>query len=375
MAAIWALALGLVVFGTLRGLRHRRRGPSHLDAPFALYPVTVLKPLKGVDAGLEANLISFFELDYPIFELLFSVADPFDPACEVVQRLMRRYPGVRAELIVGQVELGTNPKVNNLAISYQRAHHDMILISDSNVRVDRDYIRRMVAHLIQQGVGMVTSVVSGQEARGLGGFLETIYLNTFYARAMHIADGLGRPCVIGKSMLFQKSVARRFGGIHALAHHLAEDYMAGEAMRKLGLRVVIASDPIKQHIGEYTFSNFWQRHLRWGRIRKAQAPLPFLVEPLVGCFVAGVIGAIAAHALWGVTPSVFFGIHLALWSLADLLVAQSIDTKLIPEIAATWFVRELIALPLWIHISLGNTVQWRGRALKIQPGGLLKQNS
>src|SRR3989344_3043795 len=156
------LALGLTICGTLLTLRRFRTPPPHLRRDFARYPVTILKPLKGVDPALEANLESFFLLDYPEYEIFFSVADPNDPALKVVRRVLRRHPDVKARVLVGAVELGLNPKVNNMVLSYDRASHDLILISDSNVRVKPDYLTRVVAHM-DRDVGIVTAVVAGRD--------------------------------------------------------------------------------------------------------------------------------------------------------------------------------------------------------------------
>src|SRR5262249_8531274 len=160
-----------------------------------------------------------------------------DPAASVVRSLMARYPKINAKLLVGIIEAGLNPKVNNMLRSYDCAKYDLILISDSNVRVGSGYLKRMVAHM-STSIGMVTSVVAGVSPKGLGGALEATYLNTFYARMMHFTARCGESCVVGKSMLFRKSIAKRFGGIRTLACYLAEDYMAGEAMKKLGYEVV-----------------------------------------------------------------------------------------------------------------------------------------
>jgi ceramide glucosyltransferase len=245
-------------------------------------------------------------------------------------------------------------------------------VSDSNVLVPQDYLKRLVAHL-DAGVGMVTSVVAGRHARKAGGALEEVYLNTFYARWMAFAELVGRPAVVGKSMLFRRSVAERFGGMRNLARYLAEDYMAGEAMRRLGLRVVIASDPICQVIGKYSFQDFWQRHLRWGRIRKAQAPIAFAVEPFMGALVSGIVGTLALARPLGIVPSHFFFAHLLVWSACDFLQMRLLNPGLRWTAALAWFAREFLALPQWIHIASGNTVHWRGNRLKIHSGGVLAE--
>jgi len=370
MLTLWALALSLALYGAWVAFKHFSSTPPHLDAPFGLYPVSILKPLKGNDPGLKENLSSFFVLDYPDYELIFSVASENDPARFVVEGLLRQFPRVPARLIVGEVEAGINPKVNNLHRSYELAKHDLLLISDSNVRVQPSYLRRMVGHM-DSGVGMVTSVISGCDSSGLGGELEMNHLNTFYSRGMVLLDALKHPCVVGKSMLFRRSVANRFGGIKTLACYLAEDYMAGEAMRKLGLRVVTASDPIEQYIGKRTLTDFWQRNVRWGRIRKAQAPLAFVVEPLLGSIVSGLLGGFAFHHLFDVSIAAFLMVHLTIWGACDLVVGKSLRQTFHYRTPGIWCLREVLMIVLWFHIASGNTVQWRGKELTLRDGGLL----
>jgi len=365
------MALGLTFVGTWLSLKQFKSNIPHLDAPFGLFPVSVLKPLSGVDAGLSDNLETFFLQRYPEFELIFSVACESDSAVRVVERLMKTYPAVSARLIIGDVNEGLNPKVNNMIRSYDVAKYDWILISDSNVRVKEDYLRRLVGH-VDNGVGLVTAVVAGTAPSGIGGWLEATFLNTFYARGMVLAKALGEACVVGKSMLFSRSVANRFGGIRNLSQYLAEDYMAGKAMELLGLKVVIARDPVRQHIGQYSINQFWQRHVRWGRIRKAQAPLTFMVEPLFGCLVSGLIGAGALSAIDMPFFAVFTA-HVAAWFLCDSMIFRSLYPECDDRRAILgWGVRELTALALWANIAIGRTVKWRGKQLRILPGGLLE---
>lgn len=372
--SLWTLVIGLTAWGTWLAHKRLRASPPHLDAPFNLFPVSILKPLKGVDDRLEQNLEGFFRLDYPDYELLFCVANAKDPACAVARRLIARFPRVRARLLIGETAVGPNPKVNNMLAAYEAAANDWVLVSDSNVRARPDYLKRLVAHL-RPGVGMVTAVVAGQDAWGIGGQLEAVYLNTFYARGMNLAAGLGRVCVVGKSMLFQRSVAKRFGGLRTLGRYLAEDFMAGEAMQRLGLEVVIASDPVEQVIGEYSVESFWKRHLRWGRIRKRHSLTAFLLEPLTGALVSAAIGACALHALTGFAASSFLIIHLGFWSLCDIIMMRELGVSLRWSTPIAWFLREMLALPLWLHIASGNTVDWRGHKLAIGAGGILDTSS
>lgn len=370
----WASALSLTLVGTAVALRKLARGPARLDAPFALFPVSILKPLKGVDPGLEQNLESFFRLDYPNFELLFSVADRRDPALAVVERVLARHPAVPARVLIGSgrsVPVGPNPKISNLMEAYALARNDLLLISDSNIRVEPDYLRRQVAEL-DPGVGVVTAVVVGREARGIGGALEATFLNTFYARWIYLTETLGRPCVLGKSMLFRRSDAERFGGFRTLSRYLAEDFMAGEAMRRLGRRVVVSASPITQIVGARTSREFWSRHLRWGRIRKSQAVLAFAAEPLGGALLSGVLGTIGFHRLLGTPSAGFMACHLLVWATCDFLLMRRLGGEAALRSPLGWILREISALPLWFHISLGSEIEWRGQRMKLLPGGLLE---
>jgi ceramide glucosyltransferase len=371
---LWITAFGLMAFGTWLCLRHFKKAPAHLDAPFGLYPVSILKPLKGVDPGLEANLRTFFALDYPDYKIIFSVASECDPACRIARKLIAEHPEVDARLVVGGVGAGINPKINNLVRSYELAQHDWLLISDSNIQVKRGYLRRMLAQ-VDSGTGVVTAVVAGVNGSGLGGALEAAYLNSYYARGMLLASALGKPCVLGKSMLFRRSEAQRFGGIKSLARYLHEDFMAGEAMRKLGRKILTQVDPVEQNLGALSVSDFWSRHVRWGRIRKSQAPLAFIGELLTGSVVSGLLGAWALEAWTGLPAALVLTLHFGAWVLADLLVLKSLGLRIGLTSVQAWALREASGALLWLHIASGNTVSWRGSRMTLRPGGLIEATS
>lgn len=363
----------LCLWGTRKTLEHLRKTPPHLDAPFGLIPVSILKPLKGIDEGLEENLESFFKIDYPEFEILFSVADAHDPAIAVVNSLKQRFPRVNCTLVIGAESVGPNPKVNNMIRAYHLAKNDWVLISDSNVSVESNYVRRLAAH-VESDTGIVTSIVAGRNESELGGHLEAMFLNSFYARWMVLARAFGNNIVVGKSMLFKRSVANRFGGMKALACYLAEDYMAGKAMQHLGYKVVLAHDPIAQRIGDYSLSDFWRRHIRWGRIRKAQSPLAFYFEPLTTSFVASMIGAIGLNGLFAIPLFAGFLSILSLWLISDLALQQALSGRSFKwNDLLIWVLREAIHFPLWLQILSGRRVYWRGQYLKVRIGGIIDE--
>lgn len=377
VAGSFVTALNL--YTTWLCLRHYRYVSPRSKARLAetkWSPVSILKPLKGADDGLSDNLESFFRLDYPDYELIFSVAEPTDPAAEVVRSLIAQYAGAprgpRAQLIVGHVDAGPNPKVNNLIRSYATARHDLVLISDSNVRVDADYLRRCV-ELMGPNVGIVTAAVAGQDAEGLGGRLEAMYLNTFYARWMVAAGSFGFPTVIGKSMLFRKSTTERFGGIQNLSRYLAEDYMAGQVMRHLGLEVKVMHDPVPQVLGRHTIREFWTRHIRWGRMRKNMQLFPWLLELFSGPIGSALWLAIGFQLTTGFIHWDWIALHVTIFFLCDFLLMVRLNSQISWMVPFLWLARELMGVPMWLHTLCGNSVLWRGSRLQLTAGGVLAE--
>lgn len=379
---VWAVSLGIVFWGTYKAHKHFTIDsskdefqttsliPNFQNIPI-FQPVSILKPIKGHEPGLEKNLETFFNLQYPKFELIFSIADWHDPAVNIVTNLIEKHPEVNARLIIGAVTVGPNPKVNNLLRGYESSQYDLILISDSNVTVPPSYLKSKVKCLTAD-VGVVTGVVVGHEPQTFGGHLEAMFLNTFYARWMLIAPYFGQDCVVGKSMLFRKTTAERFGGILQLGRYLAEDYMTGEAMRMLGLKVAIMHQPIRQPLGRYSFKEFWHRHIRWGRIRKAQAPLPVFFEPWLGQIPSGILGSYACSSWFNVNFYLFFMAHCLIWFACDMTTILILGERLKARNPLIWALREALAIPLWIQMLAGNSVMWRGTKYRVKSGGLLE---
>ncbi|MBI1862265.1 MAG: glycosyltransferase, partial [Deltaproteobacteria bacterium] len=218
---------------------------------------------------------------------------------------------------------------------------------------------------------VVTSVVSGREGRLIGGRLECLFLNGFYARWMYFAAIIGWPFVVGKLMVFRRSTMARIGGLSTLSRYIAEDYMAGVAIRRLGMKIAVMNEPIEQYIGPLTLQKFWSRHIRWGRIRKAQSPLTFLIEPLLSPFFGLGSGLVAIATLFSVSPAIFFSAHLVIWLLCDMAVYIRMEHKMGWTFFFDWLIREPVSLGIWMQSLLGSRINWRGNDLKILPGGLV----
>ncbi|HEX5137908.1 MAG TPA: glycosyltransferase [Planctomycetota bacterium] len=340
-------------------LRRRRGGASPRP------PISVLKPLKGVDDGLYENLASFAAQRYPRFELVFGVADPRDPALEVVERLRREYPDVAIRVSTCAPDLGRNPKVSNLAAIARLASHAHWLISDSNTRVHPDYLAALVSELRDPRVGLVTSVIAGAGERGTGALFENLHLNSFVASAVCSAQICKTPIVIGKSMLFRSADLATVGGLEGVRDVLAEDHALGLKFRKAGFRVALSPFVVTTVNERWSVRSFLSRHLRWAQIRRRMAPLAFFTEPLLQP-----VWWAAAVAAAG-RPALALAIALAKVS-SDALVARRLRGASFPPKGLLLVpVKDLILLALWLVAAFRRRVVWRGNVLRLGAGTAL----
>jgi ceramide glucosyltransferase len=369
-------ALGLVVtWSSDRALR------IVLDAPVpptgSSPPVTLLKPVKGVDEGLYENLASFARLDYPRFELLVGAVDPDDPALAVAWAVARDFPGLDLRVVVCPDTGALNPKVNLLTTLERHARYDHLLISDSNVRVTPDYLRTIVDELERPGVGLVTNVVVGVGEQSLGARLDNLHLATYVARATITAHvRLGHACVVGKSMLFRRADLRRIGGFAPVRDVLAEDYVLGQRFQRAGLAVRVSPRPVHTVSTDGSLARFANRHLRWTQMRRRVSLGAYFSEPFVSptplLLAFGAVAALGRPEGWpGAVAAALAGLVARLASDAALLrrlrpgrtTAGSL--LLLP-------VKDVLCLGLWLLAGVRRRICWRGTCLRIGRGSRLE---
>lgn len=357
-------AASIAVFTTVASsvallLMIRRRRRRHL--PDYTPSVSIYKPLKGLDEGLEENLRSFFTLDYPEYQLLFCVAEADDPAIEVVRRLLAEFPDRDAELIVGCSAFGLNPKVESLAMMDRSRKHDVILISDSNVRARPDYLRETSCYLGEPGVGLVTNIFAGVGERTFGAALENLQLNGFVAGNVAWGNGLGMTCVVGKSMLLPVRVLEAIGGFASVRNLLAEDQAIGLRVRRAGYSIRLSHHVIENVNSHRGLRWFLNRHSRWFKIRRQMAGPLFAIEPLANLSTIGLAWAFSDDS------GIAWGGLLALIGLG--IARDAAQSKLLRGESPGWKtlalspIKDLFLMPIWFDALINPRVIWRGNRL------------
>ena len=339
--------------------------------PVEIFPaVSILKPLKGTDPEMYECFRSHCLQDYPEYEIIFGASDPDDPAIESVKNLQREFPDRRIQLVVCPKILGTNVKVSNLAQMLPEARHDYLVVNDSDIRVEPDYLRRVTEKLGKAQVGMVTCLYRGVAGAMMGSRLEALGIGTDFCPSVLAARELeGIHFGLGSTLAFRRAELQKIGGFAAIVDYLADDYELGKRIAGLGLAVELSHVVVETYLPSYTLKEFWAHQLRWARgVRDARAGgymgLIFTFGTLwaLMALVAG-RGALWACAAAAVTLVLRFAVAWFVgWKvLKDRQVFQQV-----------WLVplRDLVAVTIWIASLAGHDVTWRGERFHLQNGKL-----
>ena len=376
VGSVFFYVLSMLAAASFR--RHARQRLSQAQPSSQLPPVSILKPLKGVDSDLWENFCSHCEQDYPKFQLIFGVSDPADPAVEVVHKLRAKYPRLAIELVVCDCILGTNIKVSNLAQMLPAARHEFLLVNDSDIRVPPDYLRNVISPLADDSVGLVTCLYRGVAAATLGSRLEALGIGTDFIPGVLSARFLekGLHFGLGSTLAFRRRDLEAIGGIEGLLDYLADDYELGRRIAATGKRIELSAAIVSTFLPAYTMREFFRHQLRWSRtIRDAR---PWGYAGLVFTFglpwaLVTLLAAEGAGWAW-----VLLAITLAVRLMAGFVTAVLVldgrkndhefsrDVVLLP-------LRDLLAPLMWAAGFLGSRIHWRGDVFDLKDGRLSRE--
>jgi ceramide glucosyltransferase len=335
--------------------------------------VSILKPLKGIDPEIWESFCSHCEQDYPEFQLIFGVSDPSDPAIALVRRLQAQYPKLTIELVDCSRILGANVKVSTLAQMLPAARHEILLVTDSDIRVPRDYLRRVVAPLADSSVGLVTCLYRGIAAKTLGSRLEALGIATDFVPGVLSARVLegGLHFAFGSTMVFRKAGLASIGGFEVLLDYLADDYELGRRLAAQDKRVELSDVTVDTFLPAYSFRQFLDHQIRWWRTirgarRRGYVGLLFTFGlPWALATLLAARGAAWAWALFAVTVAARLALGLVS-AIAVLKDDQPLTNILLLPI------RDLIAPLLWAAGLVGNRIHWRGDVFTLKDGRLAR---
>jgi ceramide glucosyltransferase len=340
-----------------------RRG---LPIPREGRPVSILKPLHGEEPGLYENLRSFVEQDYPVVQLVLGVNNADDGALPVAKALIRDMPAADVPLVVGAQVRGSNLKVANLENMLPAARYDILAISDSDMRVDGRYLGAVTAPLHDPFTGLVTCLYEGVSTGGTWSELGALHINFGFLPSALVAAALGIDWgCFGATIALRREILERIGGFTRVRDELADDQRIGEAVRTLGLAVVLSRYLVEARVSEPSFAELWRHELRWARTVRTITPVGFVGSVLTHSVAIAALGAVATG--FGLTSSIFLVISLLLrWATAGVIAGS---LELTP--AKLWLlpVRDVLSFAVFFASFFGRTVFWRDQLFQVEPSG------
>jgi len=361
-----ALVVGSLVYCVLTilaAVRYRAVRPPELRGAT---PISVLKPLAGLDDGLEANLRTFFEQSYPRFEILFAVRSPEDPAIAVVERLRMRYPGVPSRLIVVGEPPYPNAKVYSLDRMLAAAEHDLLVMADSDIRVTPDMLATIAAEFQDERLGLATCPYRAVPGRSFWSTLEAIGLNTEFLGGVLVARMLdGMKFALGPTIALRRQTLERIGGFDAVKDYLAEDFVMGKLAAERGDRVILSSYVIEHAIGAQPFAANMRHRLRWNRSTRRSRPWGYIGQVFTNPLPPALILCAVNPEWWPVLAVTALFRGAAGWAVAEHVLRDPLTRRL-------WWLtplQDIASFLVWMAGFFGNTIVWRGRKYYLRRDG------
>jgi len=358
-----ALLAGAVAYSLLAVVAAYRYLAVPRPSATSSEPISILKPLAGADLDLECNLRTFFEQDYPAFELLFAVREPGDPAVSVVEKLRREYARIPAQLLVTGEPPYPNAKAFSLGRMLQAAANDLVVMSDSDTRVTSTLLRTVSAEFVGTNLGVSTCPYRAVPGPSLWSRLEATGMNTDFIAGILVARMLeGMKFAVGPTIVARRSVLQSIGGFERLKDYLAEDFVLGKFAAEAGHGVILSSYVIEHHIGDSTLAENIAHRLRWARSTRRSRPSGYAGQLFTMPVPLALIACAVAPRLWPASLLAVAVRAIAAYVVSARVLRTRINWLLVP-------IEDLLSFIFWISGFFGNTVVWRGRRYRLRADG------
>jgi ceramide glucosyltransferase len=364
LAAISLLVLcGSVVYCLLQIVAAWRYLSVRPPVQKSTEPISILKPLAGLDLDLESNLRTFFEQDYPAFEILFAVRSEKDPAAQVVRHLQLEYPKIRSRLVITGEPPYPNAKVFSLDRMLQAATNDLVVMSDSDIRVTDSLLRTVAAEFQDEHLGVATCPYRAVPGKDFWSRLEAIGMNTDFWGGALVARMLeGMRFAVGPTIAARRHVLQSIGGFDRLKGYLAEDFVLGKFAADAGHGVILSSYVVEHHIGSAGFAENVAHRLRWSRSTRRSRPAGYIGQLFTMPLPLAVIVCALSPAWWPVLPVAFIVRVLAAYAVSARVLRARINWLLLP-------LEDAMGFSFWIAGFFGNTISWRGHRYRLFADG------
>jgi ceramide glucosyltransferase len=367
VAALLGIAYSvLALWATLNFYSEKRKAPLGNFTP----PVSILKPLCGLDPNGYNSLRSHCIQDYPSYEIVFGVAAPDDPAVGAVEQLMAEFPQLSIRLVICSNVFGMNFKISNLVQMLPEARYEYLLINDSDIGVPRDYLRKVLGPLQDPVIGIVTCLYRGVASQSIGSRLEMMGIESDFIPGILFAKQLekGIHFAMGSTIAFHRDVLERIGGLASIADYLADDYELGHRVAEAGYEIALADCVVDHYLPRYSWGDFFQHQLRWARTVRSCRPEGYAGLVVTFAFPWSLLSFAASPSIPGVALLL---IALVLRSMTAVGSGYFVlgDRRVFRNL---WLipVRDFVSLAIWILSYTGSHIVWRGNKFELANGKL-----
>jgi len=354
---MFSCSLGFYSAAISAALKFSRRSPKGSGPEFTPH-VSLLKPVHGTDFGSKENFSSFCTQNYPNYEVLFAANEETDPALQIVRALIAEYPERKIRILTGAPFLGENRKVNNLALMAREARHEILVITDGDVRVGPDYLRNVVAPFADNKTGAVTSLYRGVAQPNIFAELEALGAASDFAAGVLVAERKeGLNFALGASIVTTKSWIQRIGGLEPIAQLLADDYELGHRVAAAGGEVLLSREVVATMYPVQALRAFWDHQLRWARTVRLCRPVSYVGLIFTHGLPWAILAALLSHT--ATTAAICLGGYL----LLRLLMAFAVGAGVLQDqtVRRRWWLiplRDAIHFIVWLASFASNRVTW-----------------